>query len=100
MMPSTISSRIRNGSMPRIASPTGAAEMVARTKRLRPTGGCTRPISMLWVKMIEHGVDAERLQGRRQDRQHQEQRRRHLKEAAEHEQQQVDQQQELPGCEI
>jgi hypothetical protein len=31
MIPSTISSRIRNGRMPRITSPTGASEMVDST---------------------------------------------------------------------
>ena len=39
--------------MPRITSPIGAEEIVESTKRLSPTGGCTSPISMLWVKMIE-----------------------------------------------
>ncbi len=43
----------RNGRMPRITSPIGATAIDESTKRFRPTGGWTSPISMLWVKMIE-----------------------------------------------
>jgi len=53
MMPSTIGSRIRNGRMPRITSPIGAGEIVESPNRLSPTGGCTSPISILCMKMIE-----------------------------------------------
>jgi hypothetical protein len=47
-----------------------------------------------------HGIDAERHQRRRQDRQHQQQGRGNLEETAEHQQQPVDDQQKLPGREM